>query len=189
MKDIQLALYALGSVRPDVVLLDWTVTPPMTTQEFVERYSGLFPVLVLTRHAVLMDTVYTLRAGAADFIRQPCFMPEIVARVERAQTASPVRQRISQGRISLDVGSGIAKIGEHSLHLNGREARILAALLCCPDHPVSRDSLMRTAGINRAKPTIIESYIKQLRKKHAYLRRALRTRYGRGYAYCPEAEA
>jgi len=97
-----------------------------------------------------------------------------------------VRQRISQGPVSLDLGLGIAKIGEQSIQLNNREARIFAALLRCPDHPISRDSLMRSAGINRAKPTIIESYIKQLRKKHAHLRRAVRTRYGQGYAYCPE---
>jgi DNA-binding response OmpR family regulator len=70
-----------------------------------------------------------------------------------------------------------------------REARILSALLRCPNQSVSRDALMRIAGIRKAQPTIIESYIKQLRKSHALLRRCIRTRYGQGYVYCPEPGA
>ena len=60
---------------------------------------------------------------------------------------------------------------------------VLATLLRCPDYPVSRENLMHAAAIHRAKPTIVESYIKQLRKKHALLRASLKTKYGRGYVF------
>ncbi|WP_413207875.1 helix-turn-helix domain-containing protein [Rhodospirillum sp. A1_3_36] len=79
----------------------------------------------------------------------------------------------------------MARIDGESVTMTEREARILAALIRCPGHPVPRETLMRVAGITTAKPTIVESYIKQLRKRHAFLRRALRTRYGRGYAFYP----
>ena len=45
---------------------------------------------------------------------------------------------------------------------------------------------MRVAGIKGTKATIIESYMKKLRKRHPQLRCSVRTKYGRGYAFCPE---
>ncbi len=53
--------------------------------------------------------------------------------------------------------------------------------LTCYAFPDSHWSKIRTT----AKPTIVESYTKQLRKRLALLQRSLRTRYGRGYAFCP----
>jgi DNA-binding response OmpR family regulator len=187
MKDIQLALYALNSMSPDVVIMDWTTDAPMSTLAFVERYASLMPVLIHTQHGALMDVVQGLRAGAADYIRMPCFFPELLARVERAQASSPGARELSIGGLSLNVRSGVAHIGDTTVEMTGREARILAALMQCPEHSVSRNALMRVAGINTAKATIIESYIKQLRKRHDHLRRSVRTRYGKGYGYFPES--
>ncbi len=184
--DLRLAEYALAHQSPDAVIVNWLPTSPLTSLEFVERYGGLMPVLILTSHNVLIDIVQALRAGAADYIRAPCFFPEILVRVERAQAAAPTTRRLSIGELSLDVGSGIAYIENDAVHMTAREARILAALIRCPERPINRNALMRVAGISGVKPTIIESYIKQLRKRHPLLRRCIRTKYGQGYAFFPE---
>lgn len=184
-ENAQLAAHALGQQCPDGILLNWMRTPPLTSLEFIERYGGLTPVLMLTGHNVLIDVVQSLRAGAADYIRAPCFFPEILARVESAQASSPTTRRLSIGGLSLDVGSGVAHIGTDAVRMTAREARILAALIRCPERAISRDALMRVAGISGAKPTIVESYIKQLRQRHSLLRRCVRTRYGHGYAFFP----
>ncbi|HER26920.1 MAG TPA: response regulator [Rhodospirillales bacterium] len=92
-EDARLAAYALTYACPDAVVMDWAQAGPLGSLEFIERYGGLMPVLILTRHAVLIDVVQSLRAGAADYIRLPCFFPEILARVERAQAANPATKR------------------------------------------------------------------------------------------------
>jgi len=187
-EDARLAAHTLGFECPSAVLINWAQGGPLSCLEFVERYGGLLPVLVLTPHNVLIDVVRSLRAGAADYIRTPCYGPEILARVQRAQAASPTSRRLSIGGLSLDVESSVAHIENETLHMTVREARILAALLRCPERPINRQALMRVAGITNVKPTIIESYIKQLRQKHPLLRRCIRTQYGRGYAFYPEGE-
>lgn len=182
--DMRLAEYAIKEQgHPDLVLTDWLDRGGMSTRNFVERYAGLLPVLVHSAHSALIDIVQSLRAGAADYIRHPCFFPEILARMERAQAYSSTTRRLEAGRISLDAGAGVAQIDGETVLMTIREAAILSALLQCPDQPVSRDTLMRIAGIRKARPTIIESYIKQLRKKHRILRTAIRTKYGQGYLF------
>lgn len=116
----------------------------------------------------------------------PCYFPEILARVERAQADAPGRRCLTLGNLSLDVETAVAKIDETPVRMTAREARMLSALIRCPERPVSREVLMRVAGITNAKATIVESYMKQLRKRHPLLRRSVRTRYGQGYAFCPE---
>jgi two-component system response regulator QseB len=188
--DMRLAEYATKEqTHPDLVLTDWIDRESESTMAFVQRYGGLIPVLVHSTHTRLIDVVRSLKAGAADYICQPCYFPEILARLERAQVHSSNTRRIEAGRVSLDVGSGVAHIDGCTVRMTEREARILSALLRCPNQSVSRDALMRIAGIRKAQPTIIESYIKQLRKSHALLRRCIRTRYGQGYVYCPEPGA
>ena len=181
--DVALAMLALGRRSPDAVLIDWRPE----TLAFIERHGGLVPVLVLSRHGALLDVVRSFKAGAADYLRQPCYFPEILARVERARSTARVEERLSLGSLSLDVASGVAHIDGVSVPMTEREARMLAALIRCPEQPVAREALLRVAGITRAKPTIVESYIKQLRQRHALLRRCVRTRYGRGYVFCREA--
>lgn len=187
--DAALSAMALDHHSPDVVLMNWTDGAPMPTMEFVEQYGGILPVLVHASHDVLFDVVRSLRAGAADYVRAPCFFPELLARVEHAQTATPAVREVSSGGLSLNTASGVLHYDGGTIQLTDREARILAALMKCPERPVSRESLMRIAAIHHAKPTIIESYIKQLRKKHPLLRDGLKTKYGQGYVFLLTREA
>ncbi len=182
--DTELAMMAIDQQCPHVIVMDWIQPSSPTALEFMRRYGGLVPVLIMSTRAVLIDVVQSLRAGAADYIRMPCHFPELLARVERAQAASPTSRSLSIGNMSLDVGSGVAYMENAAVHLTARQARILAALIQCPDQAISRDTLMRVAGISDVKPTIVESYMKQLRQKHPMLRRNIRTKYGQGYAYC-----
>jgi len=185
-QDARLAAHTLSFECPDAVLMNWAVSPPLTTLEFIKRYGGILPVLVLSSHNVLIDVVQSLKSGAADYIRSPCFFPEILARVQRAQAALPLRKTLTIGKLALDVESGVAHIEQVSLQLTKREARILAALMRCPEQAVSREALMRVADITDAKSTIIESYMKLLRQKHPYLRYSILTRYGQGYVFFPK---
>lgn len=182
----ELAALALDQHYPDVVILDWTVASPLTSLQFVERYGGLVPVVIFSHRNVLFDIVGALRAGAADYIRESAYFPEILARVEKARTTAPASQRVAVGNLVLDVESGVARIDQEPVRMTPREARMLAAMIRCPERAVSREALMRVAGITAAKATIVESYMKQLRKRHPLLRDSIRTRYGQGYSFSPE---
>ncbi len=182
----QLAEIALTLETPDAVLLDWMPGGKLTSLQFIERYAGQVPVLVLSRRDVLIDVVQAFHAGAADFIRLPCHFPEILARVERAHADAPTRRRLTLGNLTLDVESAVARIDGDSVRMTPREARMLAAMIRCPERAVGREALLRVAGIAGVKPTIVESYMKQLRRRHPLLRRSVRTCYGQGYAFFPE---
>lgn len=181
----ELAALVLDRQYPDAVILDWTIVPPLTSFQFVERYGGLLPVVILTRHSILIDVVRTLRVGAADYIRWSTYFPEILARVEKARTTASANQRVAVGNLVLDVEAGVARIDHAPVHMTTREARMLSIMIRCPERAVSREALMRIAGITDAKATIVESYMKQLRKRHPLLRDSIRTRYGQGYAFSP----
>lgn len=155
--DVEWAARVFGQHSPDVVLLGWADG----SLGFIERFGGLVPVLLLTEHNVLIDVVRSLRAGAADYLRMPCYFPEILARIERARVSNRTERQITLGTLSLDVASGVARIDGESVSMTVREARILAAMIRCPEHPINRETLLRVAGITHAKPTIVESYIKQ----------------------------
>lgn len=186
-QDARLAAHSLGYENPVAVLLNWPQSGPLDALEFIERYGGLLPVLVMSGRNVLIDVVQSLRAGAADYIRVPCHFPEILARVERAAEDLPAaHNRVSLGKVSVDVVSAVLHIEHTVTRITPREARLLVALMRCPERPLPRSALMRTMGIAKtAKPSIIESYVKQLRKRHVLLRKCIRTRYGQGYVYCP----
>jgi len=190
-QDARLAAHSLGYENPIAVLLNSPQSGPLSCLEFIERYGGLLPVLVLSPNASLLNVVQSLRAGAADYMRVPCHFPEILARVERAAEDLPAaHNRVSVGKVSVDVVSAVLHIEHTVMRITPREARLLAALMRSPERPIHRSALMRTMGIAKtAKPSIIESYIKQLRKRHPLLRRCIRTKYGQGYAYFPEREA
>lgn len=184
--DMRLAEYAIREQgHPDLVLTDWLIQDHANTPVFIDRYAALFPVLVHSVHDLLIDVVQSLRAGAQDYIRQPCYFPELLARLDCTRTKAPATQRLTVGPVTLDTATGIAHIGPDTLHMTPREASILAALLQCAGQAVPRQTLLHLAGIRSAKPTIIESYIKQLRKRHLHLRATIHTRYGRGYGYFP----
>lgn len=176
----ELAHYAMKLDSPDTVLMDFCGE----TLDFIKRYGGLLPVLVLSERQALMEIVTVLREGATDYIRLPCYFPEILARMERNVVQQPIARPVEIGDFCLDGASGVLKLAGETQTLSKRESLILAALMRCPDSPVTRDKLMRVAGIGKVKATIVESYIKALRKRHPALRQAIRTRYGGGYVFC-----
>jgi DNA-binding response OmpR family regulator len=71
-----------------------------------------------------------------------------------------IANRVSLGKVSVDVVSAVLHIEHTVTRITLREARFLAALMCCPERPLHRQALMRTMGITKtAKPSIIESYV------------------------------
>lgn len=179
-QSFELAHYAMKLDSPETVLMDFRGE----TLDFIKSYGGLLPIFVLSERQALMEVVTVLREGAADYIRLPCYFPEILARIERNLPQQPIARPVTVGDICLDAASGMLKVESETLTLSKRESLILAALMRCPDNPVTRDKLMRVAGITNARTTIVESYIKTLRKCHPRLRQAIRTRYGGGYVFC-----
>lgn len=177
---------ALGFECPNAIIMNWIPASPLTSLEFIKRYGGVVPTIILSSHNVLMDVVTSLRAGAADYIRTPCHLPEILARVERTQSPVPTGRRVTVAGMTLEVETGVAQIGDETAHLTQREARLLSALMRCPERAVSREALLRCTGVTDAQPTIIESYIKKLRQRHPLLRTAIHTKYGQGYYFLPE---
>lgn len=177
-ESLALASLAMEQSAPAALIIDWRAE----TLDLVRRYSGIMPVLVLTKHNVLLDVVSALKAGALDYVRLPCFFPEILARLQRGGATLNRGEVMRLGGLSLDLAKSQISIDGEGISLSDREARMLAALMRNPGQPVSREALMRVAGITKAKPTIVESYIKQLRKRAFIFQSAIKTHYKKGYS-------
>ncbi len=86
--DGEAALAAVGSERPDLVVLDLGL-PGMDGLEVCTRLrsdprNATLPILMLTARAQVDDIVVGLGAGADDYLAKPFRQPELLARIQSA---------------------------------------------------------------------------------------------------------
>jgi two-component system, OmpR family, copper resistance phosphate regulon response regulator CusR len=102
------------------------------------------PVLVLTGRTE-RDVAMCLEAGADDFMGKPFDFDELLARV-RARLIKRVREPepniLKAGKVTLDLRSRRAAVGEKSVALTAREFRMLETLLRHPGQILSRRQLL-----------------------------------------------
>jgi two-component system, OmpR family, copper resistance phosphate regulon response regulator CusR len=141
------------------------------------------PVVVLTGHDAVSDTVAALNSGADDYVVKPFSFEELVARLRarlRAHTAKP-EAVLRAGELELDLEGRHATFRGERVELTFREFTMLETFARHPGQVLTRDQLVshvwghdHTAGSN-----VVDVYIRNLRAKLAL--DAIETVRGVGY--------
>lgn len=141
------------------------------------------PVLVVTPAEELELRVKALDLGARDYLIEPFFAAELVARVETVQMRSAIGRRVVQrGRLTFDAEVGHLGDGERSTRLTRTERQLFSVLIEHRDRPVSKrrlkDALCTSAELT---DNAVEVTIHRLRAKARDVGLNIRTYRGFGY--------
>lgn len=195
-EDGEAALASVAQQRPDLVVLDINM-PKLDGLEVCRRLraQGELPILFLSSRDDEIDRILGIELGADDYVVKPFSPREVVARVQailrRTRAAPPqsAEAAMSQGRLTLDPESWIARWGGAEVALTVTEFGILRILMGAPARVFSRDAIIdRLHGPGFAiTDRTIDSHVRNLRGKFAALGGAdvVETRAGVGYRLGP----
>ncbi|MGE4532904.1 response regulator [Halomonas sp.] len=181
---------------PALVLLDLMLpgTDGLTLcREIRQRWPAL-PVIMLTARVEEVDRLLGLELGADDYICKPFSPREVVARVKavlrRSQLAGEPEPAGSD--LVLDEEGWRALADGHDLGLTAVEFQLLKVMMHAPGRIFSRDQLMDHMYRDHriVSERTVDSHVKKLRRKIAEAwpeREVIRSVYGVGYKYQPEA--
>lgn len=195
-EDGEAALASVEQQRPDLVVLDINM-PKLDGLEVCRRLraQGDLPILFLSSRDDEIDRILGIELGADDYVVKPFSPREVTARVQailrRARSAPPAAPdaALSQGRLTLDPESWIARWGDVEAALTVTEFGILRILMSAPTRVFSRDAIIdRLHGPGFAiTDRTIDSHVRNLRGKFAALggHDVVETRAGVGYRLGP----
>nr|WP_315259755.1 response regulator transcription factor [uncultured Duganella sp.] len=176
----------------DVVVLDIGL-PGLDGFEVVRRLRTrgcAVPVLLLTARDAIEDRVRGLEQGADDYLVKPFATAELIARVKalaRRHTAPPAA--LALGRLSLDMATRRARVGDKLIELSVREWAVLEYLLQHAARVVSKQQIIEAIlpWGDDLSLNAVEVYISRLRLKIADAGVSIRTIRGFGYMLEPIA--
>jgi two-component system response regulator QseB len=188
-KDGLSVLRALEAGPFDLLVLDLGL-PRMDGMEVLQelrRRQNPLPVLVLTARDTLSARVAGLDAGADDYLLKPFDLAELLARV-RALTrraAGQVSNRLTLGRVTLDLGNHQVSLDGAPVALARREFLLLKELCLHAGHILSRAQLEENlyGWSEEVESNALEVHIHHLRKK--LYPELIRTVRGVGYIVDP----
>ena len=207
----ELALHALDSFHPDLVLLD-LMLPDMSGIEICRRLrkspSPTQPaVIILSARAQEVDRVVGFEIGADDYVAKPFSVRELMLRVEaRLRTRKAVMgTATTQEAASVEKGGGLfslrnlrvdesahrAFVDDREIHVSALEMRLLLYLFRSPGRMRTRkDLLTEVWGYHpEVASRTVDTHIKRLRDKLDTAADLLQTVRGVGFRLAePEEE-
>jgi len=189
------ALQAVGSERPDLVVLD-LMLPGFSGYEVLgemRRKPELaeIPVIVLTARRDEADRVKGLELGADDYVTKPFSPRELVLRVgavlRRAQ-APPVAgaaRMLRGGGITIDLNALTVEVDGQPVELTPTEYRLLVTLLERRGRVQSRQQLLELAWDIHARieTRTVDMHVQRLRSKLGRAGEWIETVRGFGYRF------
>ncbi len=169
------AVNAMGSVEPDIIVLD-VMMPGVDGLGVVTRLrqDGIdTPILMLTARDGIPDRVAGLTTGADDYLVKPFALDELVARLQSllrrtsTSTSDGEAARLRFADVVMDTDRIRVTRGGRELNLTRTEFELLRAFLEQPRQVLSRDSLHeRVWGFDRdVTANTVEVYVGYLRRK------------------------
>jgi two-component system phosphate regulon response regulator PhoB len=173
--------------RFDLAVLDWML-PGVSGLDLCRKFSGRFPMLMVTARADTSDIVLGLEAGADDYVTKPFEIPVFLARVRallRRAAAIPAGQEalFEVGGLKLDTGAHEAWCNGEGVALTVSEFKLLHALMKNQGRVLSRDKLIEAVqgqGVVVTDRTV-DTHVFGLRKKLGACADVIETIRGVGY--------
>ena len=165
---------ALGLARDDqfeLLLLDLGL-PGLDGQEVLRQVRARgdrLPIIVLTARDSLGETVTGFDNGADDYLTTPFQFEELLVRI-RARLRPDVSAEaavLTAGRVSLDVRTRRARVGNREVDLSAREFALATTFLRHPGQVLSREQLLSHVWGYDFSPdsNVVDVYVRYLRKK------------------------
>lgn len=168
------ALAGIGSVRPDVVVMD-VMMPKLDGIEATRalRVAGNdVPILVLTARDAVGDRVEGLDAGADDYLTKPFALQELLARLRAllrrvVPAGEATEELLSYADLTLDVGSREVRRGNRLIELTRTEFTLLEMFLRRPRRVLERSFILEEVWGYDFPTTAnsLEVYVGYLRRK------------------------
>jgi two-component system, OmpR family, alkaline phosphatase synthesis response regulator PhoP len=177
------------ATRYALILLD-LMLPGMDGLEACRtiRRTSDVPIIMLTARSEDVDKIVGLEVGADDYVTKPFNPRELVARVKAVlrryeTTASPERQVLSVGDVTIDLDRREVRIGDEFVEVRAKEFALLVALARRPGVVVPRDRLLNDVwGYEYSVDTrTVDVHISTLRDRLANANARIETVWGVGY--------
>jgi two-component system OmpR family response regulator len=135
----------------------------------IRNQGNSLPVLLLTARDAVEDRVLGLDSGADDYLIKPFAFAELTARIRalvRRDSAAP-RSTLRVGTVTLDAATIRATVGDTAIALSAKEFALLWMLAARAGEPSSRNDILQEVwGTTQyVDPTIVDQYIRYLRRK------------------------
>jgi DNA-binding response OmpR family regulator len=184
---------AAKAINPCAVLFDSTGpgVQMFETCRALRQTGRTEPILFLSGRHDAFDRAKGLNAGADDFIAKPFQFNELIERLRahllHRDIPDDSQERLTVGRLVLDMRVRQAYFGNVHIRLTQREAELLGTLMQKANHPVSRgeiyDKLWGAQG--GTSLNVVDVYVGYLRTKFADITRVggpfIGTVRGRGF--------
>jgi two-component system OmpR family response regulator len=165
------ALIAVSNDSFSVAAID-VMLPEMSGYEIcrhLRNQGNLLPVLLLTARDSIDDRVHGLDSGADDYLTKPFAFAELSARIRalvRRDNAMP-KPVVSVGNLELDVQAVRASLGGRIVPLSTKEFSLLRMLASRRGAVATRSEILQEVwGTTRhIDPTIVDQYVRYLRRK------------------------
>jgi len=171
----------------DVIILD-LMLPDMEGEELCRRLRlekiETF-ILMLTAKKQLGNIIKGLNCGADDYLTKPFEFSELLARIRTLLRRSSKNKEsiFCCHEIKLDLDKELVFVKSKEINLTKKEFMILEYLLRHKGQLISRNQLLEHAWDRNVDifTNVIDSHIKNLRKKLGRFSRYISTVYGSGY--------
>ncbi len=171
----------------DIIILD-LMLPDITGEDLCRKIRkekiGSF-ILMLTAKKQLENIIEGLNCGADDYLTKPFEFSELLARLRALLRRSSKNKEnfLSSSGIGLDPGKEQAFQGGTEVKLTKKEFMILEYLLRHKGQVISRNQLLEHAWDRNVDifTNVMDTHIKNLRKKLGKSGKLIQTVYGSGY--------
>ncbi len=179
---------------PDLLLLDLSL-PGLSGIEIAKYVRSNpevkdLPIIMLTARSQETDKIIGLKTGADDYITKPFSVKELSARIEAIlrRTKKHYDEMLTNGNLTLELGSRIVRCNEDVVTLTPKEFEILSALIKANGNVVSRLQLVEKVWGNEdaADEHTVNVNIKRLRDKLNDCSKYIKTVHGLGYRINPQ---
>jgi DNA-binding response OmpR family regulator len=171
----------------DVIILD-LMLPDMQGEELCRKLrheKNETSIIMLTAKKQLGNIIDGLNWGADDYITKPFEFMELLARIRAIMRRSSKNKEnvLSYREMKLDLDKEQVFIEDKEIHLTKKEFMILEYLLRHKGQLISRNQLLEHAWDRNVDifTNIVDTHIKNLRRKLGHSGQFIRTIYGSGY--------
>jgi two-component system, OmpR family, phosphate regulon response regulator OmpR len=141
---------AQKSGLPDLLVLD-LMLPDGDGLDFCRQlraqpHTAALPVLMLSARGEPLDRVIGLELGADDYLAKPFEPRELLARVKallrRGSSAAAAPELLRFGRLEIDVGARVARLGGADCELTSHQFELLLVMARHAGRVMTRDQIM-----------------------------------------------